>query len=78
MPCTHEYGFALLQTMAPTPTARCGCAHSAPIGIRAAIWPMGPGAGNRQVGIVLAPDTRPLEMREREGPRPETRVGLPD
>jgi hypothetical protein len=34
--------------------------------------------GNRQVGIVLQPDTRPPEMREREGPRPETRGGLTD
>jgi hypothetical protein len=34
--------------------------------------------GNRQVGIVLQPDTRPPEMREREGPRPETRAGLPE
>jgi hypothetical protein len=69
-----------------------GCGHSAPIGIQAAIALMGPDAtvrqlaqrlrcsrcGNRQVGIVLAPDTRPPEMRESEGPRPETRAGLTD
>ena len=34
--------------------------------------------GNRQAGIVLQPDTRPPEMRESEGPAPETRAGLPD
>jgi hypothetical protein len=71
---------------------RAGCGHSAPIGIRA-LRTMGSGeatvgeleqhlrcsrCGNRQVGIVLQPDTRPPEMREREGPRPETRAGLPD
>jgi hypothetical protein len=69
-----------------------GCGHSAPIGIRTAIRLMGPEAtvrqlerrlrcsqcGNRQVGIVLQPDTRPAEVRESEGPRPETWAGLPD
>ena len=76
------------------PAARAGraAATSAPIGIRAAIRLMGPEAtvrqlerrlrcsrcGNRQVGIVLQPDTRPPEMQERDGPRPETRAGLPD
>src|SRR4051812_22557682 len=70
-----------------------GCGHSAPIGIRAAIRLMGSGeatvrqlaqrlrcsrCGNRQVGIVLQPDTRPPEMRESDGPRPETRAGLTD
>jgi hypothetical protein len=71
---------------------RQGCGHSAPTGIRAAIALMGPEAtvgelerrmrcsrcGNRQVGIVLQPDTRPPEIRESEGPRPETRAGPPD
>jgi len=34
--------------------------------------------GNRQVGIVVQPDTRPPAVRESEGPRPETRAGMPD
>jgi hypothetical protein len=69
-----------------------GCGHSAPIGIRAAIQIMGPEATVRQmerrlwcsrcggwrVHIVIQPDTRPPEIRESEGPRPETRAGLPD
>jgi len=70
-----------------------GCGHVAPIGVRAALRIMGSGeatvgelgrrlrcsrCGNRQVGIVLQPDTRPPEMRASEGPRPETRAGLPD
>jgi hypothetical protein len=69
-----------------------GCGHSAPIGIRAAIRLMGSGettagqlerrlrcsrCGNRQVSIVLQPDTRPPAVWESEGPRPETRAGLP-
>ncbi|MFC7478471.1 hypothetical protein ACFQS7_29395 [Dankookia sp. GCM10030260] len=68
---------------------RQGCGHSAPMGIRAAIRLMGPEAtvgdlerrlrcsrcGNRQVGVTVHPDTRPPEMRESEGPRPETRAG---
>ena len=68
-----------------------GCGHVAPIGIRAAVRWMGPAAtvrqlglrlwcsrcGNRRVSIVLQPDTRPAWLREREGPRPETRAGLP-
>jgi hypothetical protein len=55
-----------------------GCGHSAPMGIRAAIRLMGPEAtvrqlarrlrcsrcGNRQVGIMLQPDTRPPAVRE--------------
>src|SRR4051812_8617050 len=71
---------------------RQGCGHSAPIDIQAAVALMGPEVtvrqlarrlrcsrcGGRQVGIVLQPDTRPPEVREREGPRPETRAGLPD
>jgi hypothetical protein len=66
---------------------RQGCGYSAPIGIRAAIALMGPEAtvgelerrmrcSNRQVGIVLQPDTRPPEIRESDGPRPETRAGM--
>jgi hypothetical protein len=70
-----------------------GCGHSAPIGIRAAIRFMGTGeatvrqlaqrlrcsrCGNRQVGVTVHPDTRPHEMQERDGPRPETRAGMPD
>jgi hypothetical protein len=69
-----------------------GCGHSAPISIRAAIRLMGPDAtvrqlerrlrcsrcGGRHVSIVLAPDTRPPAVRESEGPRPETRAGMPD
>ncbi|MFC7478687.1 hypothetical protein ACFQS7_30535 [Dankookia sp. GCM10030260] len=70
-----------------------GCGHSAPIGIRLAIRFMGSGAatagelerrlrcslcGNRQIGIVLQLDARPPELQECEGPRPDTRAGLPD
>jgi hypothetical protein len=36
------------------------------------------GCDNRQVGVTVYPDTRPHAMQEREGPRPETRAGLPD
>ena len=71
---------------------RQGCGHSAPIGIRAAIQFTGSAeatvgdlerrlrcsrCGNRKVGVTVHPDTRPHEMRESEGPRPETRAGLP-
>jgi hypothetical protein len=69
-----------------------GCGHSAPIGIRAAIRLIGPEAtagelerrlrcswcGNRQVGVTVRPDTRPVEIRESEGPRPATRAGMPE
>ena len=69
-----------------------GSGHSAPIGIPAAIRLIGPDAtvrqlarrlrcsrcGNRQVGVTVHPDVRPAEMQEREGPRPETRAGLPE
>ena len=69
-----------------------GCGHSAPISVRAAVRLMGPEAtvgdlerrlrcsrcGNRQVGIVLQPDTRPPEVRQSMGPQPETRAGVPD
>jgi hypothetical protein len=69
-----------------------GCGHAAPMGVRAAIRLMGPDAtvrqlarrlrcsrcGGRRVGIVVAPDTRPPAVRESDGPRPETRAGLPD
>jgi hypothetical protein len=63
------------------------------MGIRAAIRLIGSGeatvrqlsrhlrcsrCGNRQVGIVLQPDTRPAEIQANEGPRPETQAGLPD
>ena len=68
------------------------CGHSAPMGIRAAIRLMGPDAtvrqlarrlrcsrcGNRRVGVTVHPDVRPAEAQAREGPRPETRAGLPD
>ena len=33
--------------------------------------------GNRQVGVTVHPDTRPHEIQASEGPRPETRAGLP-
>jgi hypothetical protein len=70
---------------------RQGCGHSAPIGIRAAIALMGPEAtvgelerrmrcsrcGNRQVGVTVHPDTCPHEVQASEGPRGETRTGLP-
>jgi hypothetical protein len=69
-----------------------GCGHVAPISVRAAIRLMGAEAtvrqlarrlrcsrcGGRQVGIVLQPGTRPPAVRESEGPRPETRAGLPE
>ena len=69
-----------------------GCGHVAPISVRAAVLLMGAEAtvgelarrlrcsrcGNRQVGIVLQPDTRPPEVRQRMGPLPETRAGLGD
>ena len=72
---------------------RQGCGHSAPISVRAAIRFTGSAeatvgelerrlrcsrCGNRQVGIVLQPDTRPPEVRQSMGPLPETRTGLPD
>jgi hypothetical protein len=72
---------------------RQGCGHSTPIGVRAAIRFMGSAdttfgdlerrlrcgrCDGRQVGITVHPDTRPPEMRESEGPRPETRAGMPD
>jgi hypothetical protein len=70
-----------------------GCGHYAPISVRAALRFMGSGeatvgelerrlrcsqCGNRQVGITVQPDTRPPEVREREGPRPETWAGMAD
>ena len=70
-----------------------GCQHAAPISIRAAIRLMGTGeatvrqleqrlrcsrCGGRRVHIVVQPDTRPPALRESEGPRPETRAGLPE
>lgn len=72
---------------------RASCGHVAPISVRAALRIMESGeatvgdlerrlrcsrCGNRQVGIVIQPDTRSQETREREGPAPETRAGLPD
>ena len=72
---------------------QAGCGHVAPNSIRAAIRFAGSAeatvgelerrlrcgqCGNRQVGIVLQPDTRPAAVRESVGPRPETRAGLPD
>ena len=36
------------------------------------------GCGNRQVGVMVRPDTRTAEAIERDGPAPETRAGLPD
>ena len=32
----------------------------------------------RRASIMLQSDTRPREIREREGPRPETWAGLPE
>ena len=70
-----------------------GCFHAAPISIRAAIRFMGTAeatvrqlerrlrcsrCSGRRVSIVVAPDTRPPMVRERDGPRPETRAGLPE
>ena len=69
---------------------RQGCGHSAPIGIRAAIRFMGSKAtvrklerrlrcsqcGNRQVGVMVRPDTRPHEAWERDGLRLEARARL--
>jgi hypothetical protein len=69
-----------------------GCGQVAPIGIRAAIRIMGPEAtvrqferrlrcsrcGGQRVSIVLQPDTRPQAVRESEGPRPDTRAGMPN
>jgi hypothetical protein len=58
------------------------CGHSAPISVRAAIRLMGSGeatvddlerrlrgswCGNRQVGVMVQPDTRPHETQERDG-----------
>jgi hypothetical protein len=72
---------------------RQGCGHVTPISVRAGIRLMGTGeatvgqlerwlrcgrCGNRQVGIVIAPDTRSAATREHEGLAPETRAGLPD
>ena len=69
-----------------------GCFHAAPLGIRAAIRIMGTAeatvrelearlrcsrCGGRRVAIGIAPDTRPPMLRERDGPAPETRAGLP-
>jgi hypothetical protein len=34
--------------------------------------------GNRQVGVMVQPDTRPHETQKRDGPRPEPRAGMPD
>jgi hypothetical protein len=72
---------------------RQSCGHSAPIGVQAAIRLMGSSeatigelelrlrcsqCGNRQVGVMVQPDTRPHEAQKRDGPRPETRAGLTD
>ena len=71
----------------------CGCDHTAPISIRAAIRFTGSAeamvgdlerrlrcsqCGGRRVSIVVQPDPRPPAVRESEGLRPETRAGLPD
>ena len=72
---------------------RQSCGHSAPIGVRAAIQILGSGeatvgdlerrlrcrqCGNRQVSVMVQPDTRPYETQKRDGPRAETRAGMPD
>ena len=72
---------------------RNSCGHSAPISVLAAIRLMGSGeatvgelerhlrcdrCANRQIGVTVQPDTRPHEMRKRDGPAWETRAGLAD
>jgi hypothetical protein len=72
---------------------RAACGHVAPISVPAAVQLMGSGeatvgdlerrlrcsrCGNRQVSIVIQPDTRSTATREREGPLPETRAGPSD
>ena len=66
---------------------RQGCGHVAPISVRAAIQIMGSGeatvgqlkqrlrcsrCGSRKVGVVVRSDVRPVWVRERDGPAPET------
>ena len=34
--------------------------------------------GNRQVGVMVQPDTRPHEAQKRDGPRSETQAVLAD
>jgi hypothetical protein len=65
---------------------------SAPISVHAAIRLLGSGeatvgelerrlrcsgCGNRQVGVMVRPDTRAAEAIERNGSAPETQAGLP-
>jgi hypothetical protein len=72
---------------------RQSCGHSAPVSARAAIRRMGSGeatvgelerrlrcsrCNNRQVGVMVQPDTRLHETQKCDGPRPETRAGLTD
>lgn len=67
-----------------------GCGHSAPIGVRAALRIMGSGeatvgelerrlrcsqCGNRQIGVMVQPDTRTAEAIERDGPAAGTQLG---
>ena len=69
-----------------------GCFHAAPIGVRAAIRFMGTAeatvrqlearlrcsrCGGRRVSVVVSPDVRSPAVRERDGPAPQTRAGLP-
>ena len=69
---------------------RQGCGHVAPIGVRAALRIMGSGeatvgelerrlrcsqCGNRQIGVMVQPDTRTAEVIERDGPASETQLG---
>jgi hypothetical protein len=54
------------------------CGRPAPIGVRPAIAIMGSGEASvgqlgRRVQIHIAADTRPPEVRNREGPLPQTR-----
>ena len=70
-----------------------GCSHAAPLGIRAAIRFMGTAeatlwelerrlrcnqCGGRWMSVVVSPNTRPPMVRERDGPAPQTRAGLPE
>jgi hypothetical protein len=66
--------------------------RQAPIGVRPAIELMGSGEaaagqfarrlrctgrGGRRVQVQIAADPRPPEVRDRDGPLPQTRAGLP-
>jgi hypothetical protein len=70
-----------------------GCGHLAPISVLAAILRMGSGeatlrqlavrlrcsgCGGQQVSVTLQSDVRPSWIVQRDGPRAETRAGMPD